>query len=61
MRLFPEQSEGSQLGSPHWLRLEAIKSRHDPDDLFIVHHGVGSEQRWLPTDHLRHAIVPEEK
>ena len=29
----------------HWPRLEAIKHRYDPDGLFVVHHGVGSE-RW---------------
>jgi FAD/FMN-containing dehydrogenase len=29
----------------HWRRLEAIKQRYDPDGLFIVHHGVGSD-RW---------------
>jgi FAD/FMN-containing dehydrogenase len=27
----------------HWPRLRAIKQRHDPDGLFVVHHGVGSE------------------
>jgi FAD/FMN-containing dehydrogenase len=30
---------------PHWRRLEAIKRRYDPDGLFVVHHGVGSD-RW---------------
>jgi len=29
----------------HYQRLLEIKSRYDPDDLFITHHGVGSE-RW---------------
>ncbi len=29
----------------HADRLDATKARYDPDDLFIVHHGVGS-QRW---------------
>lgn len=29
----------------HWLRLEAIKRRYDPEGLFFVHHGVGSD-RW---------------
>ena len=28
---------------PHAERLEAIKRRYDPDGLFIVHHGVGSQ------------------
>jgi FAD/FMN-containing dehydrogenase len=32
---------------PHAERLEAIKRRYDPDGLFIVHHGVGS-QGWSP-------------
>jgi FAD/FMN-containing dehydrogenase len=29
----------------HWQRLEAIKRRYDPNGLFVVHHGVGSD-RW---------------
>lgn len=29
----------------HHARLAAVKKRYDPDDLFVVHHGVGSE-RW---------------
>ena len=29
----------------HWARLDRIKRRYDPQDLFIVHHGVGSD-RW---------------
>lgn len=28
-------------------RLRAVKAKYDPDDLFIVHHGVGSH-RWSP-------------
>ena len=30
---------------PNYARLLAVKDRYDPDGLFIVHHGVGSE-RW---------------
>jgi len=30
---------------PNYARLAAVKAAYDPDDLFIVHHGVGSE-RW---------------
>ena len=29
----------------HWPRLSRVKARYDPDGLFSVHHGVGSE-RW---------------
>jgi hypothetical protein len=29
----------------HYARLAAVKTAYDADDLFIVHHGVGSE-RW---------------
>jgi FAD/FMN-containing dehydrogenase len=27
----------------HYQRLRAIKAKYDPDGLFFVHHGVGSE------------------
>jgi FAD/FMN-containing dehydrogenase len=32
---------------PNYARLLAIKDKYDPDGLFFVHHGVGSE-RWSP-------------
>jgi hypothetical protein len=35
-------------------RLLRVKARYDPDGLFIVHHGVGSE-RWSPDGFTRTA------
>jgi FAD/FMN-containing dehydrogenase len=38
------QSDWQQaFWGPHYPRLARIKRRYDPDDLFTVHHGVGSE------------------
>jgi FAD/FMN-containing dehydrogenase len=34
-----------EFWGPHYAKLMAVKDRYDPEDLFIVHHGVGSE-RW---------------
>jgi FAD/FMN-containing dehydrogenase len=39
---------------PNYARLLAVKDRHDPDGLFFVHHGVGSE-RWSPDGFTRAA------
>jgi FAD/FMN-containing dehydrogenase len=38
MRDWQQASWGS-----HWTRLGRIKRRYDPDGLFVVHHGIGSE------------------
>ncbi|MGA9576478.1 MAG: BBE domain-containing protein [Terrimicrobiaceae bacterium] len=35
----------SRLLGPNYARLLAVKDHYDPDGLFFVHHGVGSE-RW---------------
>ncbi|WP_372529045.1 FAD-dependent oxidoreductase [Piscinibacter sp.] len=38
----------------NYQRLLAVKDRYDPDGLFVVHHGVGSE-RWSPDGFTRQA------
>jgi hypothetical protein len=41
---FDEAWQQSFWGA-NYARLAGVKDRYDPDGLFIVHHGVGSE-RW---------------
>jgi hypothetical protein len=41
----------------HYARLRAAKARYDPDGLFFVHHGVGSED-WSADGFTRLALVP---
>ncbi len=43
---FNERWQQDYFG-PHYPRLRAIKKQYDPDGLFFVHHGVGSEE-WSP-------------
>jgi hypothetical protein len=40
---FEKNWQQSYWGS-NYPRLTAIKSKYDPDGLFVVHNGVGSEQ-----------------
>ena len=40
---FDENSQNNYWGNNH-NRLAQIKQKYDPDDLFYVHNGVGSEQ-----------------
>jgi FAD/FMN-containing dehydrogenase len=39
-----DQSWQQSFWGPNYPRLKAVKSKYDPDGLFFVHHGVGSEE-----------------
>jgi FAD/FMN-containing dehydrogenase len=39
-----ERSWQDSFWGPNYARLAAVKQKYDPDGLFFVHHGVGSEQ-----------------
>jgi Berberine and berberine like len=40
-----EESWQQSFWGPNYPRLLSVKDKYDPEGLFIVHHGVGSE-RW---------------
>jgi FAD/FMN-containing dehydrogenase len=44
---FFEEDWPQAFWGPNYPRLLAVKDAYDPDGLFVVHHGVGSE-RWSP-------------
>ena len=44
---FFESAWRDAFWGPNYAHLLAVKDRYDPDGLFVVHHGVGSE-RWSP-------------
>jgi FAD/FMN-containing dehydrogenase len=39
-----DQSWQQSFWGPNYPRLKAVKAKYDPDGLFFVHHGVGSEE-----------------
>ena len=53
---FFEPAWQESFWGPNYGRLLAIKDRYDPDGLFFVHHGVGSE-RWSPDGFTRKAAA----
>ena len=42
---FFEEAWSDAFWGSSYARLADVKAKYDPEDLFIVHHGVGSE-RW---------------
>ena len=42
-RLFPAELAGRRSGATITRRLRAVKDKYDPEGLFFLHHGVGSE------------------
>jgi FAD/FMN-containing dehydrogenase len=47
-----EKAWQQSFWGPNYPRLLAVKDKYDPDGLFIVHHGVGSE-RWIDDGFVR--------
>ena len=41
---FFEQSWREAFWGSNYARLAAVKKKYDPDGLFVVHHGVGSDE-----------------
>jgi FAD/FMN-containing dehydrogenase len=46
------ESWGRDFWGENFARLKAVKAKYDPDGLFFVHHGVGSEE-WSPDGFVR--------
>jgi FAD/FMN-containing dehydrogenase len=51
---FFDEAWRESFWGPNYARLLAVKDRYDPDGLFFVHHGVGSE-RWSADGFIRRA------
>jgi FAD/FMN-containing dehydrogenase len=53
---FFERSWQEAFWGPNYARLQAVKKKYDPDGLFFVHHGVGSEE-WSADGFTRLAAI----
>jgi hypothetical protein len=42
---FFDRSWQQSFWGPNYARLQTVKAKYDPEGLFFVHHGVGSEDR----------------